>query len=356
MNTILIMAGGTGGHVFPGLAVADVLRSRGWRVVWLGAKTGMEARLVPARGYEMAWVRMSGVRGKGLLAMLLLPMSLLLAFWQSARAIFTVRPDVVLGMGGYIAFPGGMMASLLAKPLAIHEQNSVAGLSNKVLAGVADRVLVAFPGTLKHAEWCGNPVREEIARIDAPEERFAARSGPLRLLVVGGSLGAHALNDAVPRSLARIPEAERPRVVHQAGEKHIGALRDNYASAGVCGELLPFIDDMAARYAEADLVVCRAGAITVAELSAGGVASVLVPFPHAVDDHQTSNARFLAERGAAVLLPQSELSPQSLSLLLRTLDRPRLLEMARRARALGKPDAARILANHCAQMAAGGAA
>ena len=358
MSTILIMAGGTGGHVFPGLAVADILRDRGWRVVWMGAKTGMEARIVPARGYDMAWVRMSGVRGKGLLAKLLLPLNLLYAFWQSARAIFSLRPDVVLGMGGYVAFPGGMMASLFARPLAIHEQNSVAGLSNRVLAGVADRVFVAFPGALKNGEWCGNPVRSEIARIAAPEERFASRAGPLRLLVVGGSLGAQALNESVPQALALIPQSERPRVVHQAGEKHIDALRASYAAAGMLAaggdhgvELLAFIDDMAARYAEADLVVCRAGAITVAELAAAGAASVLVPFPHAVDDHQTGNARFLAERGAAILLPQTELSPQRLAGLLRALDRAQLLAMARKARAAAKPDAADFVAGQCMRMA-----
>ncbi len=358
MSTILIMAGGTGGHVFPGLAVADILRDKGWRVVWMGARTGMEARIVPARGYDMAWVRMSGVRGKGLLAKLLLPLNLLYAFWQSARAIFALRPDVVLGMGGYVAFPGGMMASLLARPLAIHEQNSIAGLANRVLAGVADRVFVAFPGALRKGEWCGNPVRTEIAGIAAPEARFASRAGPLRLLVVGGSLGAQALNEALPRALALIAPEQRPRVVHQAGEKHIDALRAGYAAAGVPAadgdggvELLAFIDNMATRYAEADLVICRAGAITVAELAAAGAASVLVPFPHAVDDHQTGNARFLAERGAAILLPQTELSPQRLAELLRALDRAQLLDMARKARAAAKPDAASFVAEQCMRMA-----
>ena len=355
MSTILIMAGGTGGHVFPGLAVADVLRGRGWRVVWMGARTGMEARIVPARGYDMAWVRMSGVRGKGLLAKLLLPANLLYAFWQSARAIFAIRPDVVLGMGGYVAFPGGMMASLLARPLAIHEQNSVAGLANRVLAGVADRVLVAFPGALPKGEWCGNPVRDEIAALPAPEARYGGRTGPLRLLVVGGSLGAQALNDAVPKALASFAGHERPRVVHQAGEKHLDALRANYARAGVDGELVAFIDDMASRYAQADVVICRVGATTIAELAAGGVPAVLVPFPHAVDDHQTSNARFLSGRGAAVLLPQAEMTPERLAALLRSLERPALVEMAKRAREVAKPDAARAVADACARMAGVGA-
>lgn len=350
---VMIMAGGTGGHVFPGLAVADVLRGRGWNVVWMGAKSGMEARLVPARGYEVAWIRARALRGKGLLATLLLPLNLLIGFWQSARAIFRIRPDVVLGMGGYVAFPGGMMASLLARPLAVHEQNAVAGLANRVLAGVADRVMTAFPDALGSAEWTGNPVRAEIAALPEPQLRYAPRSGPLRLLVVGGSLGAQALNEAVPKALALIPGAERPRVVHQSGEKHLDALRANYAAAGVEAEPVAFIDDMAARYAAADLVICRAGAITVAEISAGGVASILVPYPHAVDDHQTANARFLAGRGAAILLPQRELTPDKLAATLRALDRTQLLEMARRARALGKPEAARVVAERCIQLAEG---
>ena len=350
-RTVMITAGGTGGHVFPGLAVADRLREAGWRVVWLGARNGMEARLVPARGYEMAWVHAAALRGKGLVAKMLLPLHLLVGFWQSARAILAHRPDVVLGLGGYVAFPGGMMASLLARPLVVHEQNAVPGLTNRILAGVADRVLVAFPDALKKAEWTGNPVRAEIVRMPSPQERFAGREGPLRLLVVGGSLGAQALNEAVPRALAQLPPADRPRVVHQSGGAHLETLRSNYASAGVQGELVAFIDDMATRYAEADLVICRAGAITVAELSTGGVASVLVPFPHAVDDHQSANAAFLASRGAAILLPQSELTPERLAALLRESERAALLEMARRARALGKPEAAQVVAERCMELA-----
>ncbi|HJS37336.1 MAG TPA: undecaprenyldiphospho-muramoylpentapeptide beta-N-acetylglucosaminyltransferase [Burkholderiales bacterium] len=343
------MAGGTGGHVFPGLAVAEELRAAGWDVVWMGARTGMEARLVPARGYRMAWIRAAALRGKGVLAALLLPLNLLVGFAQAARAIFALRPDVVLGMGGYVAFPGGMMASLLARPLAVHEQNAIAGLTNRVLARLADKAMTAFPEALIGAEWTGNPVRGDIASLAPPEARFAGREGPLRLLVVGGSLGAQALNECVPRALALLDP--RPRVVHQAGERHLEALRANYRAAGVEGELVPFIDDMARRYAEADVVVCRAGAITVAELSAGGVASVLVPFPYAVDDHQSANARFLSAQGAAVLMPQAELSPQSLAATLRALDRPRLLDMARKARALGKPEAAKLVAARCMELA-----
>lgn len=347
----MIMAGGTGGHVFPALAVADALREAGWRVCWLGARTGMEATLVPQRGYEMAWVRFSGVRGKGLLAKLLLPLNLLVAFWQSARAIFARRPDVVLGMGGYISFPGGMMASLLARPLAIHEQNSVAGLANRVLAQVADRVLVAFPGTLPKGELVGNPVRPEIARLAPPAARFAARSGPLILLVLGGSLGAAALNETVPRALALIAAERRPRVVHQAGARHIDALRGHYAAAGVAATAVPFIEDMAAAYAEADLVVCRAGATTVAELAAAGVASLLVPFPFAVDDHQTTNARYLAERGAALLVQQRDLTPERLAEALGGLTRAQLLGMAERARAAAMPEATAAVARACTELA-----
>jgi UDP-N-acetylglucosamine--N-acetylmuramyl-(pentapeptide) pyrophosphoryl-undecaprenol N-acetylglucosamine transferase len=343
------MAGGTGGHIFPGLAVAEQARAAGWQVVWMGARGGMEERLVPRHGYSTAWIRAKAARGKGLMQKLLLPANLLFSFWESARHIRRIQPDVVLGLGGYVAFPGGMMASLLGKPLALHEQNAIAGLANKVLAGVSDKVMVAFPEALKKAEWTGNPVRADIASIPQPEERFRGRQGPLRILVVGGSLGAQALNEAVPRALALL--SERPTVVHQAGEKHIDTLRTNYAAAGVQGELVAFIDDMARRYAEADLVICRAGAVTIAELSAGGMASVLVPFPFAVDDHQTANGRFLADRGAAVLLRQTELTPERLAELIRKMDRTTLLQMARNARGLGKPEAAKVVAQRCMELA-----
>jgi UDP-N-acetylglucosamine--N-acetylmuramyl-(pentapeptide) pyrophosphoryl-undecaprenol N-acetylglucosamine transferase len=356
MGTILIMAGGTGGHVFPGLAIADEMRERGWKVVWMGARSGMEARLVPARGYPVEWIRAAALRGKGLAAKLLLPLNLLIGFWQSASAIFRVRPDVVLSMGGYVAFPGGMMASLFARPLAVHEQNAIAGLTNRVLAGMADKVMEAFPGALRGAEWTGNPVRAAIAAIPRPAARYAGRNGPLRVLIVGGSLGAQALNEAVPKALALIAEEIRPAVLHQAGEKHLDALRLNYSNANVKGELVAFIDDMARCYAEADLVICRAGAMTIAELSAGGMASVLVPFPHAVDDHQTANARFLADEGAALLISQRELTAEGLAKLIRSLDRTALLAMAEKARTLGKPEAARVVADRCAALLKGGAA
>jgi UDP-N-acetylglucosamine--N-acetylmuramyl-(pentapeptide) pyrophosphoryl-undecaprenol N-acetylglucosamine transferase len=349
VKTILIMAGGTGGHIFPGLAVAAEMRAAGWDVVWMGARGGMEERLVPKHGHRTAWIRAKAARGKGIMQKLLLPANLLYSFWESARHIRKLKPDVVLGLGGYVAFPGGMMASLLDRPLALHEQNAIAGLANRVLAQVSDKVMVAFPGALKGAEWIGNPVRSDIAAIAAPEARFAGRSGPLRILVVGGSLGAQALNEALPKAIALL--AEKPVVVHQAGEKHLDTLKTNYAASAVQGELLAFIDDMARRYAEADLVICRAGAVTVAELSAGGMASILVPFPHAVDDHQTANAKFLADQGAAILIQQRDLTPERLAQMIRSLDRPKLLEMARKARALGKPDAARVVAQRCMQLA-----
>ncbi|MBC8007502.1 MAG: undecaprenyldiphospho-muramoylpentapeptide beta-N-acetylglucosaminyltransferase [Prolixibacteraceae bacterium] len=352
MRTILVMAGGTGGHIFPALAVADQLRDQGWKIVWLGSKAGMESKLVPQHGFEIVWMRFSGLRGKGLLRMMLLPLNLAVAFWQSARAIFRVRPDVVLGMGGYISFPGGMMAAVLARPLVLHEQNSIAGLANKVLARVADRILVAFPNALKNSEWTGNPVRRDIAQLPAPEQRFRNRTGKLKLLVVGGSLGAQVLNEMVPRALALIPESQRPEVTHQAGEKHLATLETAYRQAGVSATTMAFIGEMSHAYATADVVICRAGALTVSELAAAGIASVLVPFPSAVDDHQTFNARYLADKSAAVLLPQSQLSPRKLADLLLGFSREKLLDMANRARALGKPDAAQIVAGHCIAVAA----
>lgn len=354
-RTILIMAGGTGGHVFPGLAVAEYFRQQGWRVVWLGTRMGMEAKLVAQQGYDMAWMSFSGVRGKGVLRLLLLPLQLLLAFWQSARAIFSYRPDVVLGMGGYGAFPGGMMASLLNKPLVIHEQNSIAGLTNKVLAKLADKVLVAFPdafGAAKPANqiFTGNPVRSDIAAIAPPEARYGNRTGRLRLLVVGGSLGAQVLNATVPQALALLSADDRPLVTHQSGAQHFAALKQGYERAGVEARIEAFIENMAQCYAESDLVICRAGALTIAEIAAVGIASILVPYPHAVDDHQTHNARFLADRGAAWLLPQSALNPRALADLLQGVTREKLLQTALRARELGKPNATRNVAQQCMEL------
>ena len=348
-KTLMVMAGGTGGHVFPGLAVADLLRERGWKVVWMGNPSGMEARLVPSRGYEMAWVSFSGLRGKGLVRKLQLPFALFSACWQARREIRRVKPDVVLGMGGYISFPGGLMARLLGCPLVIHEQNSIAGLANRMLAKIATRVACGFPEALPGSAWVGNPVRSEIAQLPPPAERLAARTDPLRLLVLGGSLGAAAINEMVPRGLALLPHSERPQVVHQAGEKHLEQLQNNYQDAGVTASCVAFIDDMAGAYEWADLVLCRAGALTVAELAAAGIASILVPYPHAVDDHQSANARFLATAGGAFLLPQDEMTPESISLV-RNYTRGQMLQMAERARALAKPEAAAEVAALCEEL------
>jgi UDP-N-acetylglucosamine--N-acetylmuramyl-(pentapeptide) pyrophosphoryl-undecaprenol N-acetylglucosamine transferase len=261
-----------------------------------------------------------------------------------------VQPDVVLGMGGYITFPGGMMASLLGKPLVLHEQNSVAGLANRVLAAVADRIATGFPDVLKKGVWAGNPVRPDIAKIPPPAQRFADRDGALHLLVIGGSLGAQALNEMVPQGMALLNESEQPQIVHQAGEKHLEALKANYAAVGVQAHCVPFIEDMAGAYEWADLVICRAGALTVAELAAAGVASILVPFQHAVDDHQTGNAKFLVNVGGAFLLPQADMTPDAIALI-RNYSRGQLLEMAEKARSLAKPDATEDVANICAESA-----
>jgi len=348
-KTLLVMAGGTGGHVFPGLAVADLLKSRGWNVVWMGNPDGMEAKLVPSRGYEMAWVRFGALRGKGLLRKLLLPVALLSGFWQALREIRRIRPDVVLGMGGYISFPGGMMAVLAGCPLVVHEQNSIAGLANRVLSKVATRVVCGFPDALPKSTWLGNPVRTEISQLPDRAERITDESQPLHLLVLGGSLGATALNEMVPKGLGLLPEDERPQVVHQAGERHIEQLQRNYEEAGVKAHCVAFIDDMAGAYEWADLVICRSGALTVAELAAAGVASILVPFPHAVDDHQTSNAKFLVSAGGAFLLPQNEMTPESISLV-RNYSRGQLQQMAARARAMAKPEAAIEVAEVCEEL------
>jgi len=351
----LVMAGGTGGHIFPGLAVADALRARGWRVHWLGAPASMEAQLVPPRGYPFEVIDFGGVRGKGLATLALLPLRLLRAFAQSIGVIRRVKPDVLVGLGGYITFPGGLMGVALNKPLVLHEQNSVAGMANRVLASVADRVFTAFPGVLPRARqvrWVGNPLREAFTLYPDPRARFAGRSGPLRLLVVGGSLGAQALNDVVPRALALLPVGERPIVQHQSGARQIDALRANYAAAGVQAELLPFIDDMAQALAEADLVICRAGATTVTEIAAIGAAALFVPFPHAVDDHQTTNARFLVDQGAGWLVPQSELNPEHLAKMLQNIERLALVERALKAKTMQKTQAVDEVVAACEGLAA----
>jgi len=347
----LIMAGGTGGHIFPGLAVAEALRGRGWRVHWLGTPGSMENQIVPPRGFAFEAIDFSGVRGKGLLTLALLPLRLLKAFWQSLRVVRRVKPDVLVGLGGYITFPGGMMGVLLGKPLVLHEQNSVAGMANKVLSAVADRVFTAFPDVLKKAKWVGNPLREAFTAQPAPVARFAGRAGPLRVLVVGGSLGAKALNDIVPQALALLPPDQRPVVTHQSGARQIDAVRANYSAAGVQAELTPFIDDTARAFAEADLIVCRAGASTVTEIAAVGAAALFVPFPFAVDDHQTTNAKFLVEQGGGWLIQQDELTPERLAGMLRNTPRAELLARAEKAKAMEKINATAEVVAACEELA-----
>ena len=352
----LVMAGGTGGHIFPGLAVAQALRERGWRVHWLGgtgsaAQPSMESRLVPAQGFAFEAVNFSGVRGKGLGSLMGLPWRLLRACWQSLQVLRRVRPDVVLGLGGYITFPAGVMSVLLRKPLILHEQNSVAGMANKWLAKVATRVFTAFPDVIRKGVWIGNPLRTAFIGVPEPAARFAARSGALRLLGVGGSLGARALNDIVPQALALLPAQSRPVVLHQSGAAQIDALRANYAAAGVTAQLTPFIDDTAQAFADADLVICRAGASTVTEIAAVGAAALFVPFPFAVDDHQTVNARFLVGRGAGWLVAQPQLTAQWLADWLRKINRDALLACALQARTLAKFDASAQVVAACEEVA-----
>lgn len=351
-KTALIMAGGTGGHIFPGLALAHELRARGWHVHWLGTPGSMESRLVPAEGFALETIDFSGVRGKGLVTLALLPLRLLIAFWQALAVVRRVKPDVVVGLGGYVTFPGGMMAVLAGKPLVLHEQNSVAGLANKVLAGVADRIFTAFPGVFKKGQWVGNPLRAAFTEQPGPEARFAGRGGPLRLLVVGGSLGARALNEVVPQALALLPEASRPIVTHQSGEKQIDELRAHYAAAGVQATLVPFITEMAQACADADVILCRSGASTVTELAAVGCAALFVPFPFAVDDHQTTNARFLVDAGAGWLVQQADLTPESLAAMMEKWERHALVQQALAAKKMQKIQATREVVAACEELAA----
>ncbi|MDH3642339.1 MAG: undecaprenyldiphospho-muramoylpentapeptide beta-N-acetylglucosaminyltransferase [Gammaproteobacteria bacterium] len=345
---ILIMAGGTGGHVFPALAVAQALQHEARQVVWVGTRQGLEAGIVPDTGIPMEWISVHGLRGKGLVSWLLAPFKLIYALSQAVGVMRRQRPAAVLGMGGFVAGPGGVAAGLLRKPLIVHEQNAVAGLTNRVLAKFARTVLEAFPHSFPgdgHARTVGNPVRPEIARMDAPTQRFEGRSGAPRLLVLGGSQGARALNIAVPRALALMERDLRPEVWHQAGERTISVARDVYRDSQVEAQIDPFIDDMAAAYAWADFVVCRAGALTVFELAAAGIGAVLVPYPSAVDDHQTLNARYLTDRGAALLLPESELTSERLAELLQRLvsDPAVRLRMASAARELATPRAVDLI-------------
>lgn len=352
----LIMAGGTGGHIFPGLAVADALRDKGWRVHWLGGKgsaehPSMESQLVPPRGFAFETIDFSGVRGKGVTTLAFLPMRLLKAFWQSIQVIRKVKPDVVIGFGGYIALPAGMMGVLLGKPLVLHEQNSVAGMVNRILVTVADRVFTAFPKVFKNGDWVGNPLRSAFTAQADPATRFAGRDGPLQLLVVGGSLGARGLNTVVPQALALLPKAGRPLVTHQSGARQMDELRVNYQAAGVEATLTPFIDDTATAFANADLVICRAGASTVTEIAAVGAAALFVPFPAAVDDHQTTNAKFLVEHGGGWMEQQRDLTAEKLADFLMNMQRAALIEKAIQAKKMQKTEATERMVAACEELA-----
>ncbi|MFO1466923.1 MAG: undecaprenyldiphospho-muramoylpentapeptide beta-N-acetylglucosaminyltransferase [Steroidobacteraceae bacterium] len=354
---VMIMAGGTGGHVFPALAVARVLRERGVPVVWLGSAAGMEARLVPANGFPLEQVRITGLRGKGLLSWAGAPWRLLAAVRQASAIVRRVQPRVVLGAGGFASGPGGIAARLARIPLLVHEQNAVAGLTNRCLARLATRVFEAFPGSFGpavRATCIGNPVRADIAALAPPAQRFAGRTGPIRLLVLGGSQGAQRLNALLPQALARIEPAQRPLVRHQAGERGLEATRAGYAAAQVQAEVFAFIDDMARAYEWPDLAICRAGALTITELQAAGLAAVLVPFPAAVDDHQTRNAEVMVRLGAARLVQERDLDAQGLGRLIGELaaDRSRLLGMASAARGAAITDAAVRLADCCLELGA----
>lgn len=356
---VLIMAGGTGGHIFPGLAVADELRAQGVPVAWLGAEGGMETRVVPAHDIELHTVKVGGLRGKGVKTRVLAPLMLVRALFDSLALLRTLRPRCVLSMGGYVAGPAGVAARLAGIPLVVHEQNAVAGFTNRKLAGFAKRVLTGFPNVLPGAEWVGNPVRAAIAALPAPAVRFHHRQGAPRLLVLGGSLGARTLNTSVPKALALLAAHDvRPDVVHQTGERGLQEAVDAYTAAGVAANVVPFIEDMAGAYEWTDVVLCRAGALTVAELCAAGLEAVLVPFPHAVDDHQTANARAMVDVGGARIITDASLndaeSPRVLAQLLvdQFADREQILSAANASRSLAKPDAASTIARHCMEVSA----
>ncbi|HEY2816556.1 MAG TPA: undecaprenyldiphospho-muramoylpentapeptide beta-N-acetylglucosaminyltransferase [Casimicrobiaceae bacterium] len=353
--TVMITTGGTGGHIFPGLAVAAKLIARGLSVFWLGTREGLEAKLVPEHGVDFEGVSFRGVRGKGLRTLLFGPYAMLAACVDSVSIMRRRRPSVVLGFGGFASFPGALMGVASGRPLVLHDANAVAGLANRILAYGADRILMGFPNAFagrhaKKASWVGNPLRDSIAQLPPPDERFAGRTGPLRLLVVGGSLGARPLNERVPAALARIGETARPIVVHQSGARHLEQLREAYRNANVDAECVPFIDDMAARYAWADMVVCRGGAITVAELAAVGLGAIVVPLPGAIADEQTANADFLATAGAGYRVAQRELTPEHLATLLGSITRQQALAMANAARNVGRRDAADRVAEVCIEL------
>ena len=349
---VLIMAGGTGGHVFPALAVADELRAQQCEVFWMGTENGIEAKLVPAAGYPLTFIHVKGLRGNGLMGWLLAPFKLLKAVYEAIKAIKKIKPDVVLGMGGFASGPGGLAAWLLRTPVVIHEQNAIPGLTNRLLANIAKQVLEGFRhsfNTSRGAMWVGNPVRASIELLATPESRFASRTGPIRLLILGGSLGAKALNNAVPQAMALNGQANLFEIKHQCGERHLNECQQNYQGVTIKAEVTPFIDDMTSAYAWADLVICRAGALTIAELAASGVGALLIPYPYAVDDHQTHNAMALVTSGAAQLIPEDMLTADLLLKQLNTFigHREKLLEMANAARSQAKLGTAKVVADIC---------
>lgn len=351
------MAGGTGGHVFPALAVAEQLRAQGLQVSWLGTRAGLEATLIPQAGFHIDFLAIKGLRGKGLFGWLLAPFRLTHAVYQAVQVCLRLRPNVVLGMGGFVTGPGGLACRLLRRPLVVHEQNAIPGMTNRWLAKIANRVLEAFPGSFAASDklhYTGNPVRQSILQIEKPAQRLAQRQGPIRVLIIGGSLGALALNECVPAAIAELEVSQRPEVWHQSGRRKLEATQALYAQAGVEARVVEFITDMEAAYAWADLLICRAGAMTISEISNVGIAAILVPYPHAVDDHQTANARYLSEAGAAILIQQVDLSPQRLAVELRALiagGRAHLRDMAEKALSLAKPDATRDVVEHCLAVA-----
>ncbi|MDQ8037455.1 MAG: undecaprenyldiphospho-muramoylpentapeptide beta-N-acetylglucosaminyltransferase [Pedobacter sp.] len=351
VKSVVVMAGGTGGHVFPALAVAEGLRERGVKIHWLGTRAGIEAELVPARHFDITYLEVSGVRGQGIKRLLLAPFKLVVAVLSAMKTLRAVEADAVIGLGGYVTGPGGVAARLLGKPLLIHEQNAISGFTNRQLSRLANRVLEAFPGAFAPAakvSVVGNPVRREIAALPVPAERFATHEGPLRVLVLGGSQGAVALNELVPEALALLVKNQALVIRHQCGKKNQEKAEAKYRALGVEAEVLPFIHDMAAIYGWADLVVCRSGALTVSEIAAAGVASVLIPYPFAVDDHQTANGKFLSEAGAAKLFQQQALTAEKLAAeLIPLLSREKLLQMANAARALAKPEATDTVVAAC---------
>jgi len=356
VKPVVIMAGGTGGHVYPALAVAYELRERGIPVVWLGTRSGLEAKLVPAAGFDIQWMNIGGLRGKGVAAYFMAPLRLILACIQAFTILNRVKPQAVLGMGGFASGPGGFVAWLLRKPLIIHEQNAVAGMTNRILSKMATHVLVAFPNTFNVPEqYVGNPVRKEILDIKSPEVRMQNNSGALKLLVVGGSLGAAKLNELVPESISKLADDERPEIIHQTGVRNYQHAKNSYNKANVKAKVEAYIEDMAQVYAWADLIICRAGALTISELANAGVAAILVPYPYAVDDHQTANAGYLTKSGAAILIQQDKLIPQLKDTLLGILQEGRstLIKMAIAARKLSKPNATQQVAEICLGVAHG---